>query len=142
MADADAALAHFGAASVIGFGLGAYVALLLAGSRPERVRGAILCDGAGLEGGGPEPGPPRLPPLPDAAPRAPDPFALAELSRDVRPPDYAEGFAEQAAQLSGLARPISVCAAARPPWLAAVLAVRGAAPAALPEALAYYAGKP
>ena len=35
MADADAALAHLGPATVLGRGLGAYVALLLAGARPR-----------------------------------------------------------------------------------------------------------
>ena len=53
---------------------------------------------------------------------APDPWALAELSRDVRPPDYATGFARQATQLSGLEWPVAVCARARPPWLEAVAA--------------------
>ena len=65
LADADTALQHIGEATVVGRGLGAYVALLLAGGRPKQVRGAILCDGPGFEGGGgeprgPEPPPPRL----------------------------------------------------------------------------------
>ena len=36
---------------------------------------------------------PRL--VPDAPTDAPDPFALAELPRDVRPPDYVANFARQ-----------------------------------------------
>jgi pimeloyl-ACP methyl ester carboxylesterase len=49
--DADAALAHAGGeVCVVGTGLGAYVALLVAGARPTRVRGAYLLPGAGLEG--------------------------------------------------------------------------------------------
>ena len=52
MGDADVALAHLGAATVLGRGLGAYVALLIAGARPHLVRGAVLCDGPGLAGGG------------------------------------------------------------------------------------------
>ena len=52
MADADAALAHLGPATVYGRGLGAYVALLIAGARPDLVRGAVLDDGPGLVGGG------------------------------------------------------------------------------------------
>ncbi|MDO9176135.1 MAG: alpha/beta hydrolase, partial [Actinomycetota bacterium] len=51
LADADIALAHVGEATVVGRGLGAYVALMLAGARPELVRGAVLCDGPGLWGG-------------------------------------------------------------------------------------------
>src|SRR5439155_14846169 len=42
MADADIALAHLGPSTVVGRGLGAYVALLVAGARPAVVRGAVL----------------------------------------------------------------------------------------------------
>jgi pimeloyl-ACP methyl ester carboxylesterase len=131
MADADCALGHLESATLIGRGLGAYVAL--------HVRGAILCDGPGLDGGGPQPGTPQiaLPSL--AAPPPPDPFALLELARDVRPPDYATSFLRQANQLSGLARPISVCAAARPEWLRSVAQEPGVEPTTLAEALAHYA---
>ncbi len=52
MADADIAVAELGSATVVGYGIGAYVALLLAGSRPMAVLGAVLCDGMGLAGGG------------------------------------------------------------------------------------------
>jgi pimeloyl-ACP methyl ester carboxylesterase len=41
MADTDHALAHLGKATVVGRGLGAYVALMIAGARPLLVRGAI-----------------------------------------------------------------------------------------------------
>src|SRR5688572_14199327 len=44
MADADVALARLGEATVVGRGLGAYIALLIAGGRPEQVRGAVLRD--------------------------------------------------------------------------------------------------
>ena len=47
LADADVALAELGAATLVGRGLGAYVALMLAGARPQQVRGAVLCDGPG-----------------------------------------------------------------------------------------------
>ena len=57
LADADTALRHLGEATVLGRGLGAYVALLLAGARPDAVRGAILFDGPGILGGGTGPGP-------------------------------------------------------------------------------------
>lgn len=125
MADADAALAHLGAATVYGRGLGAYVALLIAGSRPELVRGAILDDGPGMTGGGVEPTTPFVLGAPLATSGAPDPYALLELSHDVRPPDYASTYARQAATLSGLDTALAVAAVVRPPWLAAVAAEPG-----------------
>ncbi len=144
MGDADAALAHVGPATVCGRGLGAYVALMLAGARPESVQGAVLCDGPGLAGGGPTP---LAAVLAAADPRAeatapPDPFALLELSRDLRPADYATAFVRQTTHLSELERPITVCARQRPEWLAAVVAEPGVEEADLAEALAYYAGSP
>ena len=51
LADADIALAEFGPGTVFGRGLGAYIALQLAGSRPADVLGTILADGPGLAGG-------------------------------------------------------------------------------------------
>ena len=51
LADADAALAALGQATVFGRGLGAYIALQLAGARPTDVVGAVLDDGPGLAGG-------------------------------------------------------------------------------------------
>jgi pimeloyl-ACP methyl ester carboxylesterase len=140
MGDADTALRHLGRATVMGRGLGAYVALLLAGARPGDVRGAILRDGLGLAGGGPSPGTPQIRfPDPSAA-APPDPFALAELSCDVRPPDYATAFLRQAIELSGLERPVSACCAERPEWLAAVAGIPGALETQVDEALRHYAG--
>jgi pimeloyl-ACP methyl ester carboxylesterase len=142
VADADIALAHLGEASVLGRGLGAYVALLLSGARPASVRGAILCDGPGLTGGGSEPGPPRTPEHFEATGVAPDPYAQAELSTDVRPPEYALHFAAIARRASGLEHPLQVCAQERPPWLAALLSEGAAVEASLPEALARCASAP
>ena len=139
MGDADTAVRHIGPATLVGRGLGAWVALLLAGARPADVRGAILRDGLGLAGGGPSPGTPQIA-FPGPAGRGtPDPFALAELSRDLRPPDYATAFLRQANELSGLERPVSVCCAERPEWLAAVVAEPGALETRLEEALRHYA---
>lgn len=120
MADVDAALAHLGPSTVYGRGLGAYVALLVAGARPDLVRGAILDDGPGLHGGGPEPSGVFVLPTPLPVTGPPDPYALLELGRDVRPPDYAATYARQAATLSGLDTAVVVVAVARPPWLEAV----------------------
>lgn len=124
MADADAALSMLGPATVAGKGLGAYIALLIAGARPSMVRGAILLDGAGLAGGGQRPGPVMVRGVP-GRPMAPDPFALVELASDIRPPDYVARFAELAAEHSGLPVAVYVCGKARPEWLKAVLEVRG-----------------
>jgi pimeloyl-ACP methyl ester carboxylesterase len=139
MGDADAALAHLGRATVLGRGLGAYVALLLAGARPAAVRGAILCDGPGLGGGGARPGTPMLGWVDPRSPAPPDPYALLDLARDVRPPEYAVAFAQQAVSMSGLARPFSICAAERAPWIRAVVDETGAPDTTLDEALAFHA---
>jgi len=142
MADADTALARQGEATVLGRGLGAYVALLLAGARPQQVRGAVLCDGPGLAGGGATFAEVELPLTPpETTVSSPDPFALLELSSDVRPPDYARLFVRLARHLSGLECPMTVCAAERPPWLEAVATAPGVAEGSVAEALERYLGE-
>jgi pimeloyl-ACP methyl ester carboxylesterase len=116
--------------------LGAYVALLAAGARPDAVRGAILCDGPGIAGGGPAPGTPQAVRVDTEAPAPPDPWALAELSNDIRPPDYAVDFARLA--LANAHDPIALVAKARPEWLVAVAEEVGAAPTTLADALTKY----
>jgi hypothetical protein len=74
-----------------------------------------------------------------AAPAPPDPFALVELARDVRPPEYATAYVRLANELSGLARPLTVCASERPEWLRAVLEEPGVEAASLAAALECYA---
>jgi pimeloyl-ACP methyl ester carboxylesterase len=139
LADVDVALAHLGAATLLGRGLGAYVALLVAGARPSLVRGAILTDGPGLAGGGTEPASTLvLNAEPGVAVTTPDPYALVELARDIRPADYATGFARQATQLSGLEWALAVCARWRPPWLEAVAAEPGVLDVPLSAALDHY----
>lgn len=136
MADADIALAHLGGATLVGRGLGAYIALLIAGARPELVHGAVLADGPGLSGG---PSVPTSQPVIKLAAvgRTPDPYALVELGRDLRPPDYAQNFARMSVQHSDLDEPIVVTAAFRPEWLAAVAAEPGVGQATtIAEALA------
>jgi pimeloyl-ACP methyl ester carboxylesterase len=125
MGDVDAALAHLGPATLYGRGLGAYVALLTAGARPDLVRGAVLDDGPGLTGGGTEPTTPLVLGVPLGGGGTPDPYALLELSSDVRPPDYATTYARQAATLSGLDTAVAVAAVVRPAWLVAVAAEPG-----------------
>lgn len=141
MADVDAALAHLGPATLVGRGLGAYVALLISGARPQLVRGAVLCDGPGLAGGGPAPVSPVViaPPPLGGTPGDPDPYALVELARDVRPEDYATTYLRQALEFSGLDEPLAVAAVVRPPWLAAVAGEPGVVAQPVPDALARYA---
>lgn len=141
MADADAALSHIGGATLLGRGLGAYVALLLAGARAEQVEGAVLADGVGLAGGGVFPGSPMLVRANGDEPPAPDPFALAELSRDIRPPDYAIAYVRLAVQFSGRVDPLAISAVVRPEWLAAVCAQPGVFEAPVAGALAQFADR-
>lgn len=138
MGDADAALQMLGTATIVGRGLGAYIALLIAGGRPQQVRGAILCDGAGLAGGGDEPGPLVVRGVPGKA-TTPDPFALVELASDLRPPDYVVRFAELAGEHSDLTQPIAVAAKARPDWLQAVATHPSVAVEPLDDALRRFA---
>ena len=137
LADADVALAELGTATLVGRGLGAYVALMLAGARPQQVRGAVLGDGPGLAGGAIGPTSQSFVTLAPSA-HSPDPYALFELSRDLRPPDYATLFVRMAVDSSGLDEPIAVAAVVRPPWLAAVVDEIGVATCSVRSALAIY----
>jgi pimeloyl-ACP methyl ester carboxylesterase len=121
MGDVDAALEHLGPSTVLGRGLGGYVALLIAGARSDAVRGAIIADGPGLFGGPSGPTSPAIVSVPPGVTGPPDPFVLLELSRDVRPPDYALTFARACVERSDLDAPLAVAAMGRPPWLAAVV---------------------
>jgi pimeloyl-ACP methyl ester carboxylesterase len=138
LADADTALAALGEATVIGRGIGAYIALMLAGARSRQVRGAVLCDGPGLVGGAIGPTSQSFVTLPPSG-RPPDPYALFELSRDLRPPDYATLFARLAVEHSGLDEPVAVAAVVRPPWLAAVVDEIGVGVTTLERAFASFA---
>lgn len=141
MADADVALRHIGEATIVGRGLGAYIAFLIAGARPTLVRGAVLLDGPGLAGGAVHMA--SSTELTSAGPRlgqTPDPWALIELSRDARPPSYAVTFARLATASSGLDDPIAVSCKVSPPWVEAISAEPGVmTDIALQEALDIYA---
>jgi pimeloyl-ACP methyl ester carboxylesterase len=118
-ADADVALCEIGEDAVlVGAGVSAFVALLLAGARPDSVRGALLLPGRGLAGGGPEPdfsqvpqpitgsgesGALRAEPMTDPAVRFSESI--------VRPVDYARALAQEAG-------PAVLCEdrEARPAW--------------------------
>jgi pimeloyl-ACP methyl ester carboxylesterase len=143
MGDVDIAIAELGPVTIYGRGLGAYVGLLAAGGRAEDVRGAILADGPGLAGGGPSPSSPAVPSAVGPPPPGgtPDPWALYELTRDVRPPDYAATFARQASTRSGLETAIAVVGVNRPPWLEGVIAEPGVIECTLAEALELFASE-
>ena len=126
MADVDVALRYLGEATVLGRGLGGYVAFLIAGARPSLVRGAVIVDGPGLTGGSIHAT--SSSEIPVAGPRvgqAPDPWALIELSRDARPPNYAVTFTHLAVAGSGIDDPIAVTCKVSPPWIEAIKAEAG-----------------
>ena len=129
-ADADTVLFEAGDVCLAGAGLGAYVALLLAGTRPAHVAAALLLPGRGLDGGGPAPR--RDHPLEvrtadalrmlaaaQAAERpAFDPMGMS-CETDLRPPDYSRAYADAARRLL-----FAEDSGAKPPWWEAA---RGAA---------------
>ncbi len=145
MADADAAVRHLtttstGATTIVGRGLGGYIGLLVGGARAEQVRGVVIADGPGLSGG---PSVPTSQPVVRVEPvdSNPDPYALVELGRDLRPRDYATAFVRLAIEGSGLDDPVTVTARFRPRWLQAVVEQPGVAEAgSIAEALARYHG--
>ena len=126
-ADADAALAKLGSAVVLGVGLGAYVALLIAGGRAESVRCAVLCPGEGLEGGGAEPdfAEPDMPDVPSPPPAralqsrpSTEPNATLGQTVIVRPPIYAARFAAAARRVL-----LVEDGTPRPPWWQALAGI-------------------
>jgi pimeloyl-ACP methyl ester carboxylesterase len=139
MGDADTAVRELGPCTLYGRGLGAYIALLTSGARADLVRGAILDDGPGLVGGGIRPGSPLVITTSREGPvRAPDPYALAALSRDVRPPDYAVTFVHHALEWGELDQPLAVTTVVRPEWVEAIAAEPGVIDCSLAEALELY----
>lgn len=143
LGDADAALAALverspdGKITALGRGLGGYIALQLAGARSSQVHGAIVLDGPGLAGGPTGPTSQSFFSLPPAE-RTPDPYALVELGRDLRPPDYVRSFVQLAIAGSDLEEPIAVCSVFRPDWLAEVASEHGVMDVPLAEALTTY----
>ena len=144
LGDADAALAALtgdeasaDAITVAGRGLGAYIALQLAGARADQVHGAILTDCPGLAGGPSGPTSQSFFSLSTDG-STPDPYALVELGRDLRPPDYATSFVRLAIAGSELDEPIAVCSVFRPEWLDAVSHEHGVMDVPVSEALLAY----
>lgn len=147
LGDADAALAALTGGdperriTVIGRGLGAYVALQLVGARAAQVHGAVLADGPGLAGGSTAPTSQSAFRL-ETDGSSPDPYALVELGRDLRPPDYATSFVRLALDGSELDEPIAVSAIFRPEWLESVANELGVVEMGIEEALEAYASRP
>lgn len=138
MSDVDIAVAELEECAIAGRGFGAYLALMMAGARPTQVFGAILSDGPGLGGGGPEA---NLLPVSwegSSNPGSPDPYALVELSSDVRPPEYAIKYAKLAARNTEFNEPIFVAARSHPAWLAAVIAEPNVTTSTLDQSLAAF----
>jgi pimeloyl-ACP methyl ester carboxylesterase len=129
-ADADAAVVQLGGACVLGAGLGAYIALLLAGARPALVPGVALLKGRGITGGGASydfSRPPRLAPIQSVEASSDlqsrshvDPVALFCLGNDPRPDDYAPKFASTAKRVL-----LVDSESETPPWWRAVARVPG-----------------
>jgi len=144
LGDADAALEALtadepdGTITVVGRGLGAYIALQLAGSRASAIHGSVLLDGPGLAGGPTGPTSQSFFSLATDG-SAPDPYALVELGRDLRPPDYATSFVRLAVAGSTLDEPIAVCCIFRPEWLEAVVHEQGVDELSIAEALERFA---
>jgi pimeloyl-ACP methyl ester carboxylesterase len=110
LADADLALEKIGeSCAVLGAGIGAYVALMLAGSRADSVLGALLIDGAGLDGVGSQPDDELvfqdvegfetfIAEASTGYAVGTDPL-VARCAGDMRPTDYAMSFAQAARPL-------------------------------------------
>jgi pimeloyl-ACP methyl ester carboxylesterase len=142
MADVDAVIAARGPLTIVGRGLGAWIALLIAGARTASVRGVVLADGSGLAGGGPQPPSPYVTVLGAGDGTTPDPYALVELSRDVRPPDYALDYLRFTLEESELETPVIVAARIRPDWLVAIAGDVSVTEAPLAEAVAMFVDPP
>ena len=140
MADVDIVLRHIGEATILGRGLGGYVAFLVAGARPQLVKGAVIIDGPGLAGGAIQVTSSSEIAVAARTGRAPDPWALIELSRDARPPNYAVTFVRLATTGSPLEEPIAVACKVNPPWIEAISAEPGVVTGvSMQEALDMYA---
>ena len=139
MSDVDAVLAGHGPVTIGGRGFGAWVGLLVAGARTSHVHGVVLFDGSGAVGGGSQPPTPYVNVLPASGTTKPDPYALLELSRDPRPPDYALDYVRFILEDSEIENPIVVSARIRPEWLAAVASDIGVIELPLEQAIESFA---
>lgn len=119
VADADLALADLGEVALAGSGLGAYVALLLAGARASAVRASLLLPGVGLAAAGSllapsDHGDAFSAELPDDLSPSTDPMTRC-IERELRPVAYAQSFVDAAGSLL-LCEPDGPELAARADW--------------------------
>jgi pimeloyl-ACP methyl ester carboxylesterase len=122
MADVDIALRHIGEpVTIVGRGLGGYVGFLISCGRASLVRGLIIIDGPGLAGGASNTiSTTEIASIGKRSGRTPDPWALIELSRDLRPASYANSFLRLAVANSGIDDPIAVATKVEPLWIEAI----------------------
>ena len=122
MADVDIALRHIGEpVTILGRGLGGYVGFLISCGRASLVRGLVIIDGPGLAGGASNTiSTTEIASIGKRSGRTPDPWALIELSRDLRPASYAHSFLRLAVANSGIDDPIAVATKVEPLWIEAI----------------------
>ncbi len=127
LGDVDSALQELGPATLLGYGLGAYVALLAVGALPELVRGAVLAPGAGVAGGGEEPDELAAGGSVTRATLQGAELIRAELEADVRPPGYATLAVRQARHLCAVRNAVAVAPelVGAAPWVDAVASAEG-----------------
>lgn len=118
--DVDAALSVIGRAVLVGHGLGGYIGFLSVGAIPASAAGVVIADGPGTSGGPDEPTSMTVI-VGISSACSPDPYALLELGRDLRPADYSMEFAGLIEDRAPLPVPVQVTARFRPPWLAAIM---------------------
>jgi hypothetical protein len=99
----------------------------------------MLLDGPGADARSSGPGSSIPPPVDELAVAPPDPFALADLSRDIRTPDYAAIWVRMALLAATVPNPVAVCTVNRPEWLHAVVDEPGVLDVRVDQALAIYA---
>lgn len=116
MVDVVTALKAVGPCTLVGRGLGAYVALMATAVCADRVRGTVLRDGPGLNGGGDGSQCPWLPAVSEPPLHAPDHHALADLATDVRQPAAAARWTQLVREASALRTPVHFCLLERPLW--------------------------
>jgi pimeloyl-ACP methyl ester carboxylesterase len=116
MVDAVAAIKAVGPCTLMGRGLGAYVALMATALCADLVRGTVLRDGPGLAGGGDGSLTPWLPAVAGPSRSTPDHQALADLATDVRHPAAAARWAQLAREASPSPVPLHFCLSERPLW--------------------------
>lgn len=104
------------------------------------MKGAVIIDGPGLAGGAIQVTSSSEISVAARTGQTPDPWALIELSRDARPPNYAVTFVRLATSGSSLDEPIAVACKVNPPWVEAISAEPGVVTGvSMQEALDMYA---